>query len=150
MFAGSNFDNIRNELTNFLACVLRTVHLNTSYTFPLSSTQLQETRSYWTMLETHKKTLPPISTHHFVFSLLGSSAPDSEIDQFKCPLTCWLAVSSVRGDGLYCPPHDYTRVLSRWTYNLQNLHFYEAFLRIDEFHGNLFQYVTLVLLFDYC
>ncbi len=75
--------------------------------------------------------------HNFLYSLIGELAEDVDQDQWKCPLTCWLAVSSVRLDGKFDEPKDYTPKLAWWTYHLRCLHLFEALRHVNQYPGRL-------------
>lgn len=75
--------------------------------------------------------------HTFLYSLVAIPAEGSDLNQWKCPLMCWLAVSGLQGGGRFMPAHDYTRILSKWEYQLRNLHLYQAILCAQNYPDHL-------------
>ena len=64
--------------------------------------------------------------HRLIYSLVGEPNPGMDLDQWKCPLTCWFALSSLRYDGKYQEATEYTRVLAQWTFHLRVMYYYQA------------------------
>ncbi|KAH9833103.1 uncharacterized protein C8Q71DRAFT_713220, partial [Rhodofomes roseus] len=75
--------------------------------------------------------------HTLLYNLVAIPADGSDLNQWKCPLVCWLAVSGLRDGGRFMPAYDYTRVLAKWEYQLRNLHLYQAIQRATEYEDNL-------------
>lgn len=75
--------------------------------------------------------------HTLLYNLVGIPAEGSDLNQWKCPLICWLAVSGLRNGGRFMPVHDYTPILAKWEYQLRNLHLYEAVLHVADYEDHL-------------
>ena len=77
--------------------------------------------------------------HAFAYSLLGQPAEGCDADQWKCPLVCWLAVSSVKRSGGFMLVGEYTQVLAKWKYLLRSLHLFQASQRSKKEQTPLFK-----------
>ena len=128
-------------VTSFTAAVLRSCRGHRSqYRFPLSDQQISLAHELYTALDSGSD-ITSQTIHRFLYSLLGVPAAGSSLDQWKCPLMCWLAISALREDGRFMPANDYTRVIAKWEYLLRNLHLHEAVLHEQDYADNLVGYV---------
>ncbi|KZS99488.1 uncharacterized protein LAESUDRAFT_667911, partial [Laetiporus sulphureus 93-53] len=64
--------------------------------------------------------------HRLWYHLVGCPAPDSQINKWKCPVVCWLALSSVKADGRFMDAAEYTPLLARWEYLMRQTQLYHA------------------------
>lgn len=62
--------------------------------------------------------------HTFLYSLVAIPAEGSDLNQWKC-------------HGRFMPAHDYTHILSKWEYQLRNLHLYQAILCAQNYPDHL-------------
>lgn len=122
----SSLSEYSNQLTSFLACVLRTLSSTTSYQFPLTPQQKEYGQLFQDKLTARSQEDLSDSLHTFLYSLIGVPVEDSDANQWLCPLTCWLAISSVYPDGKFREPHHHTPLLARWKYHLRCIHLYQA------------------------
>ncbi|TFY57052.1 hypothetical protein EVJ58_g7263 [Rhodofomes roseus] len=136
----SNDDTLRNyavPVTAFITAVLRSCHAHVSqYQFPLSPSQIGLVEKLYSALKDNSP-ITSIMIHTLLYNLVAIPADGSDLNQWKCPLVCWLAVSGLRDGGRFMPAYDYTRVLAKWEYQLRNLHLYQAIQRATEYEDNL-------------
>ncbi|KAH9922438.1 uncharacterized protein B0H18DRAFT_879469 [Fomitopsis serialis] len=110
----------------FIAAVLRTKNKHPcQYKFPLNQSQEGLVWRLYVALE-NKTDERMALIHKVLYSLVGIPAPGASMAKWKCPLMCWLAVSSLREDGRFVLAKDYTPIIAKWEYALRNLHLYEA------------------------
>ncbi len=133
----ASLSSYSNQLTCFLACILRTLSTSTGYQFPLSSQQKAYGQLLQDKLTARSKDDLCDILHNFLYSLIGEIAKDSDSNQWLCPLTCWLAISSVCPDGKFRDPQSHTPPLARWKYHLRCLHLYQATRYMKEHSGKL-------------
>lgn len=133
------------EMSSFLACIFRTLLHQSQYQFPLSDKQKADAATLWESLKTPNLDVSLPLLHRWLYSLIAEPTPGMENNQWLCPLTCWLALSSIRSDGKFREPNNYTGPLAIWTYHLRHIHLQEAYLHIDKYEDGLNGYVFIFL-----
>lgn len=133
------------ELTRFLACILRTLSSGLGYQFSLSSAQKEAAQALWMKLDGSDNILSLL--HTLIYSLIGQPITGADTNQWLCPLTCWLAISSLRSDSKFRAAVDYTPVLAHWQYHIRNTHLHQAQIFIDNYEDGLIGYVSTFYLY---
>ena len=79
--------------------------------------------------------------HNLVYALIGEPISGADTNQWNCPLTCWLAILSVKSDRKFRSAVHYTPVLAQWQSHIRTIHIYQAELFKDKYMDGLLEYV---------
>ncbi|KAH9920755.1 uncharacterized protein B0H18DRAFT_843886, partial [Fomitopsis serialis] len=127
--------------TTFLAAVMRSLHHHPSkYAFPLSDNCKALAVLLYDCLgqeDSHSEEEFQRLIHQTLWSSVATSVEGIDSDQWQCPLTCWLAVSSLREDGRFLTAKDYTPVLAKWEYLLRNVYMCQGMIEKDNYPDHL-------------
>ena len=143
--ANPGFAKYINDFLQFVTCLLRSISSEPVYHFSLTNPQVRYGQKFLNNILSK----PPNfdlshDLHNFIYSLIGDLIQDVDRNQWLCPLTCWLAISSVRPDGKFVEPKDYTPKLAWWTYHLRCIHLFEAAKNAEHFPDRLTEYVLFI------
>lgn len=126
-------------LVKFLAAVCRSQNGHASgYRLYLTDTQKQLVAKLCDELY-DGSSVSQATLHACIYGLIGEPNPGIQANQWKCPVTAWLAISSVQEDGTFVHARHYTPILAQWAYIMRCVHLRQALLRQHEydteFHG---------------
>lgn len=94
------------------------------YKFPLRKEQVKLAQDLFNQIEA--KGDLQASIHKFSLSLFSTPPISKDINRWKCPLLCYLAVDNLRDDGNFKEAHHLTSILAHWEYIIRGVCLYEA------------------------
>ena len=101
------------DLSRFLTCILRTSRMkNPVYQFTISRTQQENIDTLYTALCSRPNNNLCEEIHTLLYSLVGVTLDDVDKNQWVNPLTCWLALLSLRTNGRFRESKDYIPILA--------------------------------------
>lgn len=111
--------------SKYLIALLRsTVTQPMEYKFPLRKEQVKLAQDLFNQIEA-KRDLQA-SIHQFSLSLFSTPPISKDINRWKCPLLCYLAVDNLKDDGSFKDAHHLTSFLAHWEYIIRGVCLYEA------------------------
>lgn len=115
-----------------MAAVLRSIqNLHKSpYRLPLTSQQITSGKTLLQALTTPE---PSIQVVHDLAFLLFTSTGNDRDGVWTDPLTCFIAVDSLRDDGSFIGPNLLATHLSVWTYNIKAIMLYHIVQEKDKY-----------------
>jgi hypothetical protein len=116
----SSFSRSKNKLVQFLAMVLRDMDGHASgYHLPLTELVKTSCQRLITSLHQGDEEECIEQLHEVYFGLCGTVTDDLHQRRWADPLNCFIAVDSLRQDGLFIKASDLTPMLAVWKYNLR-------------------------------
>ncbi|EED81164.1 predicted protein, partial [Postia placenta Mad-698-R] len=118
-------------MTRFLATIMRSIDNchPCKYQFPLLETQVDLITALHDSLRDNKTSLSAF--HTIWYFLIGEPFAFTEVDKWKCPVLCWLALASVREDGRFIDANEYTPLLAEWEYLMRITHLTQAYRNFE-------------------
>ena len=125
-------------LGKFVLLALRSYKtVGNTYKLPMDEDQLEKVTELQQALIFNNATLKNI--HTYLLTYLNISTTELAKDKWKCPITCYLAVSSLRSDGSWLSYKDITLELARWTYILRSTTLIEMVYQKEKYQDDLTQ-----------
>ena len=82
--------------------------------------------------------------HNLLLALLDSESDEEAKTMWDNPLTCWLAARSLKDDGRFLEPNDFTVVLAKFKYIIRAFAVIEAHYRMTADNLTAIKYVLIV------